>query len=426
MKDESAKIDVHDYDGRVQAAIRRIQADCRILPSNKEAILSYVPELVAKGLTSPRVGKYLTDLPNIAIWLGIDFRNATRDDIMRVLHELEMRPYSAWTKQGYKVILKKFYQWLYRCEDKEYPPAVKHIKTGLKLRNQKLPEELWTEEEVKRLVAATQHPRDKALIAALYESGCRVGELGSLRVKHLQFDKYGAVMIVNGKTGMRRVRLVSSVPALSAWLECHPDRLNPDAPLWVGTGTRNLNRPLKYTSIASAITKSAERAGIRKKHNPHIFRHSRATFLARHLTDAQLKQMLGWEQSSAMASVYIHMSGRDIDDSILRLHGMKSETREDMESALKPEECPRCRTANTAGASFCNRCAAPLNMRAALKVDEAMQSLVGSFAEAAAAGVPVAQVVKNPDGLSQTDIERIAQALLPHIKQGGPGGPSPA
>lgn len=60
--------------------------------------------------------------------------------------------------------------------------------------------------------------------------------------------------------------------------------------------------------------KAARKTKIRKRCNPHIFRHSRATLLAQHLTEAQLKQVFGWTQSSKMASVYVHLSGRDNDD----------------------------------------------------------------------------------------------------------------
>jgi site-specific recombinase XerD len=416
MNNESAKIDVHDYDGRVEAAIRRIKADDCILPSNKEAILSYVPELVAKGLTAPRVAKYLTNLPNIAIWLGVDFKESTRDDITRVLNELLKRQYSAWTVQGYKVILKKFYQWLFHCEDKEYPQQVKHVKTSLKYKDRKMPEELWTEEEVKKLVAAAKHPRDKALIMSLYESGCRVGEISSVRIKHLNFDAYGAVLIVDGKTGMRRLRLVSSVPALAAWLECHPDRANPDAPLWVGIGTRNMSMPLTYPCITKVIEKAAHATGIRKKYNPHIFRHSRATFLAKFMTEAKLKYWMGWDQSSNMAAIYVHLSGRDIDDTILEMHGVKQPEQE-KGSMLKPVDCSRCRTTNMAGAHFCNRCAAPLDMQTALSIEEKTNNLAQSFAEALGRGAGITDIARRPDGLNQEDLEKLAQLVVGYMKR---------
>ena len=87
-----------------------------------------------------------------------------------------------------------------------------------------LPEELLTQDDVKALVDATERSRDRALILTLYETGGRIGEVLSLRIRNVQFDEYGAVLIVGGKTGMRRVRIVASSPALAGWLRDHPKR----------------------------------------------------------------------------------------------------------------------------------------------------------------------------------------------------------
>ncbi|MGA2789578.1 MAG: site-specific integrase [Candidatus Bathyarchaeia archaeon] len=54
---------------------------------------------------------------------------------------------------------------------------------------------------------AAENPRDKALISVLYESGCRIGEILSLKIRN-KFDNNCSVLIVNGKTGQHRVRLI--------------------------------------------------------------------------------------------------------------------------------------------------------------------------------------------------------------------------
>jgi len=41
----------------------------------------------------------------------------------------------------------------------------------------KLPEEILTQDEVRAMIAAATNERDKALVASLYESSCRIGEL---------------------------------------------------------------------------------------------------------------------------------------------------------------------------------------------------------------------------------------------------------
>jgi len=50
-------------------------------------------------------------------------------------------------------------------------------------------------------VSSAINPRDKAFISLLYESGCRIGELLNLKIKNVEFDANGAVLIVNVKTG---------------------------------------------------------------------------------------------------------------------------------------------------------------------------------------------------------------------------------
>jgi len=44
-----------------------------------------------------------------------------------------------------------------------------------------------------------------------------------MRIKDIFFDEYGAFIIIpEGKTGSRRVRLISSIHYLKNWIENHP------------------------------------------------------------------------------------------------------------------------------------------------------------------------------------------------------------
>jgi site-specific recombinase XerD len=55
-------------------------------------------------------------------------------------------------------------------------------------RVRKLPKTL-TQSQVKRLIAATHNPRDRALIEVFYATGCRVGEVTRIRVELIDFRK---------------------------------------------------------------------------------------------------------------------------------------------------------------------------------------------------------------------------------------------
>ncbi|KKG13749.1 hypothetical protein EO94_17920 [Methanosarcina sp. 2.H.T.1A.3] len=232
----------------------------------------------------------------------------------------------------------------------------------------KLPEEMLTEDEVKRMIQAADHPRDKALIAIFWDSGGRTGELGNLRLKHIVFDQYGAVAVVDGKTGMRRVRLIFSVPYLAAWIDIHPFKDKPDAHLWVGIGRRGRNKPLKYDAIRMIFKRVAKNAGISKDIYNHLLRHSRSTDLAQYLTESQMKEHLGWKQDSKMPAIYVHLSGKQIDDAMLRIHGIVKQ--EDNKPQLSTVNCPRCKHVNGTVSNFCARCGMALNVQTALDMDQ--------------------------------------------------------
>jgi integrase/recombinase XerD len=113
--------------------------------------------------------------------------------------------------------------------------------------------------------------------------------------------KYGAIVNVRGKTGYRRVRAVWSVEYLKIWLEAHPAGYNPDAPLWTTFDSKeNLLKPLQYSAIRMKLQRIAKKAKISKKIHPHLFRHSRCTYMANYLTEAQMNVYFGWAQGSDM------------------------------------------------------------------------------------------------------------------------------
>jgi len=102
----------------------------------------------------------------------------------------------------------------------------------------------------------------------------------------------------------------------------------------------------------------AAKARIKKRITPHALRHARATHLAKILTEAQMKEFFGWTQSSEMAAVYVHLSGRDVDAALLSAYGRK-ESEESDKPRLHPVVCPRCRKENSPGVTFCE-CGMPL------------------------------------------------------------------
>ena len=101
---------------------------------------------------------------------------------------------------------------------------------------------------------------------------------------------------------------------------------------------------------------------------PYLFRHTALTNLAKVFTEAKLELYAGWVQGSKMTRRYVHFSARDLEDSVLQLHGLRKEPK--YIGILKIAECPRCGSKNLPEAVRCIFCGYILNRELAIKMEE--------------------------------------------------------
>ena len=360
---------LYGYTGRLKDALNSLKRAKDVSERNKKVILRFADHCTAEGLSLARTIKYVYTLKTLAQVLAMDFDKADKDDIEALMGRIERHPkgYSEWTKKDFRVCTKKFYKWLRDTGD-EFPEEVRWIKTSIRKDRKKIPDELLTEGDVMLLVNTATNQRDKALLITLYESGARIGELAEAKIRQFVPDQHGAALILIGKTGMRRVRLLAADPYLRAWLNMHPHRDDPNACIWV----KNDGEPVTYSTVAGLIRRITKRSGLKKNVHAHLFRHSRATFLANHLTEAQLAVYFGWEQGTKMTATYVHLAGRDIDGAILGVYGIKIEDEEGKNGKSHlpvPVDCLRCGERNPEGASFCSKCGMALNFKSAIDTD---------------------------------------------------------
>jgi integrase len=366
------EIDIHNAKRNLEKLLVRVK-NSQISDKNKKLIMSFYDDCVSSRLSVNRILFYIYKLFRIIHLLGKDLNRASEEDIKAIIRKVELNgDYTEWTKSNYRVTIKKFYKWLEG--DNDYPKKVRWIKTGVKKDRTKVINVL-SEDEVKKLIDCVDSVRDKALISVLYESGCRIGEILNVKFGDIKFNDYGAVMLTNGKTGPRRVRLVSSVPRLSNWVEHHPIKRS-DSPLWVNTGTTNHDKVLMYSNVCRMLKDAAARIGLTKPVNPHAFRHTRATHLASKLTEAQMCEYFGWIQGSDMPFTYVHLSGRDIDNAILRLNGKIP--RENVTEEFKLKKCPRCSHENPPDSHFCMTCHLPLDEKTAIEIEERKKEFIST------------------------------------------------
>lgn len=361
-------MDIHNFGGRLERGLALL-AKSGIDHNDKELILQFVEQKAAEKVKAARQDKYLRTLRLIDeryMEEQKSFLTLEKQDIIKIVTQIERSELSEWTKHDYELMLKIFMIWLNKKEEVEW----------LKIKSPRnLPDDILDEQDITKMIDASLTLRDKAFIAMLYEGGFRVGEIGGLAVKDVSFDRYGAIAMVNGKTGMRRVRLIWSTPYISQWLEVHPKRDDKKAALWLKSNGDGIN----YGTIKTQLRKIAKRAGIKKRVNPHNFRHSRSTHLASKLTESQMEEYLGWVQGSRMPAIYVHMSGRDLDAGLLKMYGIEHEDIATVELAM--QGCPHCGTMNTSGARRCINCRKPLHVEEVMEQEELTREIFEDFME---------------------------------------------
>lgn len=267
------------------------------------------------------------------------------------------KPPSPATLKGYIISLRAFYAYLLGEEGKQ------RVSIRIKVPPSKIhADELCGPDEVVRLMAACTNERDRAIIAVMYSSGARLGELCGANVGDVAIDRYGARIRVSGKTGERDITVFYGMPELQAWINVHPLRDDPNAPLWVTHHKRGGRyQRLSPKAVQSICARIGDASGVAatKKCNPHAYRHARATDLAAEMTTADMNLHFGWAPGSNMAANYVHSSQRKVAEALARQAGIR------IEAETKPTklvvQCPRCRAANPASAKYCSQCSHPLN-----------------------------------------------------------------
>jgi site-specific recombinase XerD len=358
---------IHNY----EQYLTRHKRNIKQLP-NGEIALQFLNHLNALGLSTARVTKYAIHLPPLLRIINADLKTITKQDIERIVATLNNSRQKEWTKHDKKLTLRKLVQYAKQgncTKDTQIPPEVSWISLTVKEKDSRVtPENLLTPEEFTNIIKATTNKRDKAMIYVLFEAALRPSELLTMQLSSITFKEEYCLIAANGKTGIKRIPLVTSSKPLLDWLEDHPNRSIPDAPLWCSLDHKRQGKRLSYKHFREIIKRLAKNAGITKNIWPYLYRHSALTSMAKVFTESRLEQFAGWTYGSKMTRRYVHFSARDLEDAILELHGLKTTTKDTV--LVKLIECPRCRTQNPLGNTRCTTCGIIIDKVSALKFEE--------------------------------------------------------
>ena len=338
---------------------------------NKELIEKFQKHLQLNGLKEGTIANKIWLVRNlIRYYNNKPLDEITKDEIEEyILHR--RKTWKPKTAHNDMVEIRVFYNWL-----KPDNNFFEDIKRGRQRR--KLPTKRpMIAADVHKLLQVCQTQRDRALTALTWDSAARIGEILNLNVGDVAFDQYGGIITVDGKTGMRRIRLVDAVPELQLWLNQHPYKNNPDRPLFTISRKRDDEfKRLSIRTVQNLFKTLGKDSGIKMNVHPHAFRHGKLTEMVKMgMKEMELRIFAGWEPGSDMPATYLHLSGEDVDKRILSIHGIVTEEDQmEKDEDLKPIECPRCQMKNPHDSKYCSSCSMVLDKKTAIKLDTEMKT----------------------------------------------------
>ncbi|MDA8054161.1 MAG: tyrosine-type recombinase/integrase [Thermoplasmatales archaeon] len=368
---DKVREEIYDLDHQYELCNKRLKEDTRVPDESREVIIRFINKVKTEGVTTHRLYFYMEKLriiSKVTVWedrMGMKvnhFLNPTKDDITRTIStimDLNTRrgaKYSESSITDFKTTLKKFYRWY---EEGKYWDSVKDVQLKQKKSHRKRVKDTVTKEEIQKMLNACLNARDKALISLLYDSGARIGEVLSLRVRNVTFDKYGAkILIGEGKTWARNSRIVGdSVPLLRDYL----DKFYKNDPDDLLFNDMEHGGVWKYDAVEMMLKKVLRRAKITRRIHAHLFRHTRITLMAKDLKAEPLAAQFGFVPWSRTIAEYTHLNDADYDRAVLKVYGKSVEEEEDgKELQYTPKVCMRCGTENPTVNQYCLKCGLPL------------------------------------------------------------------
>ena len=274
-------------------------------------VQGFLQDAERRGVTSTTIDRYACILKRIVNHEHLNLEACTKPELMAMLDRVRERSSLAYYTL-HVVVVKMSLRFLGRKDLAEEVPFPKQPDLGTGIQGQVL-----ERQEIERLINEAPTLQDRLIIELLDELGGRRSEIALLRIRDVQFDQYGAIIWLTGKTGTRRRRIYGCVPDLREQINNHPERKDPDVRLFL----TSRGSPFKGQTLYRHVRDLGEQI-LSKKIYPKMFRHTRATEDCRYFTDREMMKLFGWKRPD-MVGVYTHLTMQDVEEKDLVLHGLK-------------------------------------------------------------------------------------------------------
>ena len=225
--------------------------------------------------------------------------------------------------------LRSFYRYLIEFYNLDNNPF-EHIKTTKTYR--RLPEFLFYEEMDQLLTSIDVNERfglrNRAMLELMYACGLRVSEVINLRLRDIDF--YEMIVRIVGKGS--KERLIPFYPLVSDYLHAYIDQ---ERLLLIGDKKHDIvfvnkdGNGLTTRGVQYLLNKQVDKAGLKMKVHPHMFRHSFATHLLDNGADLRMVQELLGHEFLTTTQIYTHVSADRLKNTYNQAHPRAKKEQDD-------------------------------------------------------------------------------------------------
>ena len=214
-----------------------------------------------------------------------------------------------------------------------YKPFLHHVTAGKPVPTrpvkltvpQRIPTTL-TDEQLRAILAACRHLRDRFLIALLVETGMRIGQ--ALGLRHADVVSRDRVIRIvprvdNANGARAKTRMTHVVPVSAALIRLYSEYMHVEYRtldsdyVFVNLFAEPVGAPLRYQAVEALVARLRERTGI--VFSCHTLRHTHATDLIRRGVPIEVvSKRLTHASVSTTSAAYVHLGVEDVRAELVR------------------------------------------------------------------------------------------------------------
>lgn len=258
-------------------------------------------ECLIRNLRPSTADVYFNQITVFLRWTGDkDVNDLTLADVRNYIRHLRLdKNFSTSYCNGINSALRFFYKFiLHKKWDSDEVPRM--------VIDRQLPKVLAIE-SIEKLIDTATETRNKALIALMYSSGLRVGEICRLAPTDIYRNSM-QVHVRNGKNHCDRWTILSqtALDLLTEYWHQYPMKRD-----YLFVSLKSPYTPLKVSGVEIMLRKIGHAAGLGKV-SPHMLRHSFASHMVEQDVSTEMIQAMLGHRSPASTNLYMHVSNKSL------------------------------------------------------------------------------------------------------------------